>query len=198
MNYPGYPALLYLLAVLIVWFAHELHIEKRKNTNQETLPQKLKMNNTLLTTGTLFSILLMVILLAINIFVTPWLFYPKLSVSLIGSTLALFGILLRFYAIRTLSVHFDANIQIKEDQELIQHGLFRYIRHPSYTGSLLTFIGFGIGSLNGLTAAVLPSFLFIVYIQRIRLEENVLLEGFGQKYENYRKTTGALFPKLKK
>lgn len=148
--------------------------------------------------GTFFSISMMLVLLAINVFVSPWFFYPEISVSIFGSTLALIGVCLRFYAIQTLSIYFDANIQIKENHELIQYGLFRYIRHPSYTGSLLTFIGFGIASLNALTAIVLPAFLIAAYIKRIRLEEKVLIGGFGQQYEDYRKTTGALFPKVQK
>lgn len=177
---------------------HELYIEKSKNTNQDKISKALQANNTFLMVGTFFSISMMLVLLIINVYVTPWFFYSNMAVSIFGSTLALFGVCLRFYAIRTLSIYFDANIQIKVNHQLIQDGLFQYIRHPSYTGSLLTFIGFGIASLNVLTAIVLPVFLIIAYTQRIRLEENILIEGFGQKYENYRKTTWALVPKLKK
>jgi protein-S-isoprenylcysteine O-methyltransferase Ste14 len=92
-----------------------------------------------------------------------------------------------------LGKNWSLSVQQKEDHELVKNGIYKWIRHPIYTGLLLLFIGNGIivGDYRSILAVliVLVSFLF-----KMRKEERLMMELFGQKYEEYRQTTKALIP----
>ena len=69
--------------------------------------------------------------------------------------------------------------------QLITAGPYEHIRHPLYLGTFLIGLGFCITSRNiwlGITAVVLFS---IVYNQKVREEEEVLLHEWGQEYDEY-------------
>jgi protein-S-isoprenylcysteine O-methyltransferase Ste14 len=104
------------------------------------------------------------------------------------------GILFRFWAIQTLGKFFSTRLVIQEGHELITTGPYKYLRNPSYTGALITFTGFGFGVGNWLSIAVLLVAVLITYAWRIRVEERMLLEQFGQAFEDYKKGTWALIP----
>ncbi|HKC18217.1 MAG TPA: isoprenylcysteine carboxylmethyltransferase family protein, partial [Candidatus Dormibacteraeota bacterium] len=74
-------------------------------------------------------------------------------------------------------------------------GLYRYVRHPSYSGSLLTVLGVLLCSTNWLALAcfvlALPGFLY-----RIRVEEGALLTALGEPYRDYMARTKRLVPFL--
>ena len=104
------------------------------------------------------------------------------------------GILFRFWSIRTLGNLFSTRLVIQERHELITTGPYKYIRNPSYTGALITFMGFGLGTGNWLSAAVFLCAGLLAYARRIRTEESMLLEQFGVEFEEYKKRTWALIP----
>lgn len=111
-----------------------------------------------------------------------------------GLLLAIAGIALREWTIWTLGSHFTVRVQIREKARLVTRGPYSYIRHPSYTGSLLTCVGLSwfIGSWLG-TLFVLGLFL-TAYEYRIRVEEKALQEAFGTEYVEYKRRTWKLFP----
>jgi protein-S-isoprenylcysteine O-methyltransferase len=104
------------------------------------------------------------------------------------------GILFRFWAIQTLGKLFSTRLVIQEGHELITTGPYKYLRNPSYTGTLITFVGIGFGIGNWLSIVVLFFTGVITYAWRIRVEERMLLEQFGQAFEDYKKGTWALIP----
>lgn len=59
----------------------------------------------------------------------------------VGLILLAFGIMLREWSIWVLGKHFTVRVQVSEKAKLVTQGPYMYIRHPSYTGILLTFIG---------------------------------------------------------
>ena len=59
-----------------------------------------------------------------------------------GVVLFVAGLLLRWWAIIVLGRFFTVDVSIAEGHELIESGPYRFIRHPSYTGALLAFLGF--------------------------------------------------------
>ena len=111
-----------------------------------------------------------------------------------GVALIWIGILFRFWSIQTLGIFFSTRLIIQERHELITKGPYKYLRNPSYTGALITFIGFGFGVGNWLSTVVLLFTALITYAWRIRVEERMLLERFGRPYEDYKKRTWALIP----
>lgn len=106
------------------------------------------------------------------------------------------GIVLRLVAIRRLGRFFLSEIQIAEGQPLIQSGPFRLVRHPSESGLLLSAAACCVllGSVTGALVWVLgllPATLF-----RIRQEERLLQDVFGESFDAYRKRVPSLIPGL--
>lgn len=116
------------------------------------------------------------------------------SVSLLGIALMLCGTGLRWAAIRTLKRYFTVNVTILENHRVVRDGLYRRLRHPSYTGLLLRYFGFGLSFSNwlSLTLIFLPMLASVFY--RIRVEEAALEEAFGGEYAEYARTTKRLIP----
>jgi protein-S-isoprenylcysteine O-methyltransferase len=112
----------------------------------------------------------------------------------LGIVLLWAGILFRFWSIQTLGRLFSTRLVIQERHQLITTGPYKYLRNPSYTGALVTFIGFGLGVGNWLSAAVLLFAGLMAYVWRIRDEERMLFEQFGQTFEEYKRRTWALIP----
>lgn len=113
-----------------------------------------------------------------------------------GICLLFLGIALRWYSAAILGKYFTFDIAIQSGQVLIETGPYRYIRHPSYSGALLSLLGFGLalGNWAGLAAAL--SCMWIAYAYRIRIEEAALASALGDAYKQYRKRTWRLVPFL--
>jgi protein-S-isoprenylcysteine O-methyltransferase Ste14 len=106
------------------------------------------------------------------------------------------GAALRWYAVATLKRYFTVNVAVQASQPVITAGPYRYIRHPAYSGQLLTLIGFGlaVGNWAGLLAMViLPSCAFGY---RIVIEEAALRSTLGEPYARYMRHTWRLIPGL--
>ncbi len=114
----------------------------------------------------------------------------------LGILLIWAGILFRFWSIQTLGRFFSTRLVIQDRHELVTTGPYKYLRNPSYTAALMTFIGFGLGLGNWLSIAALLFTGLITYAWRIRAEDRMLLDEFGPTYEEYKKRTWALIPFL--
>jgi len=86
------------------------------------------------------------------------------------------------------------NVTIGEDHQLIQQGLYRYIRHPSYSGSLLSFFGLGMALGSWLSFLIIFFPILCSFLYRISVEEEALSNSFGSRYEDYRRKTRRLIP----
>jgi protein-S-isoprenylcysteine O-methyltransferase len=104
------------------------------------------------------------------------------------------GLALRFWAIRVLARFFTVDVNIQEGHELIRRGPYRLLRHPSYTGSLMTFLGFGLALGNGWSLLVLLAPVILAFVWRMRVEERVLAEAFPAQYPDYARQTKRLIP----
>jgi protein-S-isoprenylcysteine O-methyltransferase len=104
------------------------------------------------------------------------------------------GIALRLWSVRTLARFFTIQVAIRDGHRLIRTGPYRLLRHPSYTGSLMTFLGFGcaLGSGAALLAVGVP--VTLAFLRRIRVEERVLADAFPADYPDYARTTWRLLP----
>jgi protein-S-isoprenylcysteine O-methyltransferase len=111
-----------------------------------------------------------------------------------ATCLLLGGLVLRWTAILTLGRFFTAKIAIHEGQRVITVGPYRYVRHPSYTGLLLAFLGLGVFFGNWLSVIVLSVPITFAVIHRIRLEESVLAGALGPTYAAYSARTKRLIP----
>lgn len=114
----------------------------------------------------------------------------------VGLALMVAGVAIRQWAVLTLGRFFTVQVRLHDDQRVVDGGPYRWVRHPSYTGMLLTLIGTGLalGNWTGLAiVAVVPT---IGLVLRIRVEERVLLEGLGEPYREFAAGRARLFPGL--
>ena len=112
----------------------------------------------------------------------------------LGVTLVLSGLAVRLTAVVTLKRQFAITVSFIENHQLIQAGLYRYIRHPSYLGFLASELGFGLLSGNwfGLAVLAIPPLAGMLY--RIHVEEQALRQRFGAAYTDYARHTSRLLP----
>ena len=99
-----------------------------------------------------------------------------------GVALFVIGILLRWYSIIHLGRFFTVDVAIAADHQLIDTGPYRFVRHPSYTGALLAFIGFGLVMRNWASLLLVSVPIFFAFLYRINVEERALLAAFGDRY----------------
>ncbi len=112
----------------------------------------------------------------------------------LGILLVYAGIALRLYAIHVLGASFTTTVAIAPEQPVIEAGPYRLIRHPSYTGLLITLLGFGLICTNWLSLLVLMGCALLGFSYRIHVEEHVLQEHLGQRYQEYMRRTKRLIP----
>jgi len=86
--------------------------------------------------------------------------------------------------------------EMAEDHKLVTSGPYRYVRHPSYMAYFLLFFGLFFISLNML--ALIPLIAIPGYVNVTVYEEELLKRRFGDKYVEYQKTTGRVFPKIRR
>jgi protein-S-isoprenylcysteine O-methyltransferase len=111
-----------------------------------------------------------------------------------GLLLMAAGFALRFWAIRVLARFFTIDVNIQPGHELIRRGPYRLLRHPSYTGSLMTFLGFGLALGNVWSLLVVMAPVTVAFLWRMRIEEHVLAEAFPAQYPEYARQTKRLIP----
>ncbi len=112
----------------------------------------------------------------------------------VGFAVWLGGLILRWYSIGYLGRYFTVNVSIDPEHQLVDSGPYRNIRHPSYTGALLAFLGFGLCLGNWLSILLLTVPIICAFLWRIRIEESALLEALGQDYRDYTRRTERLIP----
>lgn len=79
--------------------------------------------------------------------------------------------------------------------ELVTEGIYRYIRHPQYTGFMLITLGMLLDWAT-LPMLIMWPVMAVLYYRLAKKEEGYMLEQFGKKYEDYRRTTGMFLPSL--
>ena len=176
--------------IMILWLLSEivlnlLHRSKMPDTKQ------LDKNSITIIWATI------VIAITASVFVAIFIHVPILNNNLLkytGVVMIVTGVILRLVAIRTLGKFFTVNLAIDNEHRLIDTGLYKYIRHPSYSGSLLSFLGLALYFNNWICLVVILIPLVSVFIFRINIEERLLQQQPGLHYDVYCKRTKRLIP----
>jgi protein-S-isoprenylcysteine O-methyltransferase len=114
--------------------------------------------------------------------------------ALVGVFLFVSGLLLRWWAIITLGRFFTVDVTIERDHELVERGPFRLVRHPSYTGVLLAFVGFAFTLRNWAALVIVLVPIFAAFVRRMKVEEEALSRALGLRYADYMRRTKRLVP----
>jgi protein-S-isoprenylcysteine O-methyltransferase Ste14 len=117
------------------------------------------------------------------------------AVRWLGVATLVVGSVLRVWPMFTLGRRFSGLVALQPDHELVTDGPYRWVRHPSYLGLILELLGWALvfRSSLGVLATVLG---LVPLVDRIETEEALLASRFGSRYEDYRRRTWRLVPRL--
>ncbi len=125
----------------------------------------------------------------------PWLTIPfPVAAVVVGTTMLLAGGVLRRYCFNTLGKFFTGTVVVSKDQQIIQHGVYRLVRHPSYTAAFLMFTGVGVALGSWISVAILFLVHCVLYGLRVSVEEKALLSTLGEPYRDYMSRTKRFIP----
>ena len=151
-------------------------------------------------------IVLIVAILGYFLTLGVWIVFPSLILvfqialpSLIrwfGGGIALIATGLTAWIHRTLGNQYSAKLEIQEDHQLITVGPYSKVRHPMYVTLNLFSLSVSLITANFLLI-LFAIFVAIPFHWIARVEEELLIEEFGEEYLEYMKTTRRFFPRLR-
>lgn len=120
---------------------------------------------------------------------TPW-------IEILGLVVTAAGLGLALWARAIIGRNWSGAVSVKVGHELVRTGPYHWVRHPIYSGITLALLGtaLGIDQTRAFLAVVL---LYASFKIKSRLEERVMGGVFGAEYEEYRRSTGAIVPRLR-
>lgn len=126
----------------------------------------------------------------------PWAAIPVLRRPLfwLGIGCLLGGVAFRWYAIRVLGRFFTRDVATQTGQTVVDHGPYRRIRHPAYSGTMLSLLGLGLTLGNWLALLLVLAGGIGGLLYRVRVEERALLEALGEPYRAYMARTRRFIP----
>jgi protein-S-isoprenylcysteine O-methyltransferase Ste14 len=99
-------------------------------------------------------------------------------------------------AVKILGKEWSLTARLVEGHKLATSGPYAYVRHPIYTGMLGMLVATGLAYSHWLTLLAAVVVFFIGTIIRMRSEEKLLREAFGEQFENYAHRVPAIVPGL--
>jgi protein-S-isoprenylcysteine O-methyltransferase Ste14 len=130
--------------------------------------------------------------------IDPWKFSWDSSnlfwLDCISAILFILGMALRWGAILSLKRAFTVKVSILKDHKLKKDGLYKWVRHPSYTGMYIYGLGYALSFHSILCIILIISAVWFSTYSRILVEEEVLESHFGEDYQEYKRKSWKLFP----
>jgi protein-S-isoprenylcysteine O-methyltransferase Ste14 len=112
-----------------------------------------------------------------------------------GIALTWLGVAFAIWARSTIGQNWSGRVTVKVDHQLIQSGPYAFVRHPIYSGLLLANLGAML--FIGRWRCLVGVLIFVAEVSRkAAKEERLMLAEFGERYEEYRRRTGFLIPKV--
>jgi len=117
------------------------------------------------------------------------------TISPIGVGGFAFGIALLIWMFVTLGSNLTDTVVTRRDAYFTDHGPYRYVRNPMYTGGLVAGLSLGL-TLGTWLVPLGASVVFSILAIRTRAEEHYLIARFGDRYRNYMTRVGRFLPRL--
>jgi protein-S-isoprenylcysteine O-methyltransferase Ste14 len=115
----------------------------------------------------------------------------------LGVALSASAIFVFWRAHADLGLNWSPTLEIREKHELITRGIYAQIRHPMYASQWLWVIAQPLLLQNWVAGFINLLVFTPFYILRVRAEEQLMLEQFGEQYRSYMQKVGAVVPKFK-
>ncbi|MFK5958921.1 MAG: isoprenylcysteine carboxylmethyltransferase family protein [Lutibacter sp.] len=177
------------IGIYAFWFLSEVILRMLLHSKNKEF--KSKDNSTL---NLIWVLIFLAIFLAVYASNFNFLITKDITIYYVALLFICIGIILKFAVIADLGKFFTVDVTIKQNHKLKTDGFYKYVRHPSYAVSLLSFIGFGLSFNNWVSLIILVVIISIAFLIRIKTEEKVLIDYFGEEYLNYKKNTKKLIP----
>jgi protein-S-isoprenylcysteine O-methyltransferase Ste14 len=183
-----------LLIISFIWLSSEVVLARVKHSKEDSSSQQLDQS----------SLRLLWITIICSVFLGVFLAMENISffkirssfISVLGIGLIFLGLAIRWIAILTLKKYFTVDVSVSKNQKIVKEGIYKFIRHPAYAGSLLSFLGLGVAFANWLSVLVIFFPILGAFIHRMGIEEKALKEVLGNEYVHYSQTTKRLIPKI--
>jgi protein-S-isoprenylcysteine O-methyltransferase Ste14 len=117
-----------------------------------------------------------------------------ISASVLAIVAAIGSVWLITTAVKTLGKEWSLTARLVEGHKLATTGPYAYVRHPIYTGMLGMLVATGLAISHWVALLVALVIFFVGTIIRVRSEEKLLREAFGQDFENYARRVPAIVP----
>ncbi|MGB9905911.1 MAG: methyltransferase family protein [Candidatus Saccharicenans sp.] len=171
-------------AIVFFWWALDFYLLVfKRNHEQKVAERKSKFIVTLL------------ILIGVGLALVPenfrsvWRHREFGTLQVFGTFVILAGVAIRFLSVLTLGKHFARDLGVHREKELVTTGIYSRVRHPSYTGEIISFLGVGLVFQHFPASLFITIFPVVAFVYRAMVEEKMLLEEFGREYEEYRQRT---------
>ncbi len=129
------------------------------------------------------------------LFTPPWFEgSARYAVYAVGLIFMVLGALLRQHCFRMLGRQFTYEVQVEQQDGIIKSGIYKWVRHPSYTGGMTYNLGVALALTNWLSLVLTIVGMVVMYLYRVRVEEQALLEIHGDKYREYMRHTKRFIP----
>ncbi len=186
----------------LLWFAFaamRIYYQKQAGPEQRRLYTKRE--------GALMAVIRVVLALPFMLVISLYPFWPRpvawagfhlpSAVRILGAGLMLAGLLLCWWVNASLGRNFSGTLALRADHKLIQHGPYRWVRHPMYASFLVFMAGMLLLTANWFVGVLPIAIVLFVMINRTPKEEAMMLERFGDEYRNVMLRTGRFLPRLR-
>jgi len=123
------------------------------------------------------------------------LFRRTVAIPIVGVVFTCMGIGIAIWARYNLGQYWSARITLKKDHQLIRTGPYCYLRHPIYTGLDVAVIGSAL-AIDRWRCVLGVCLIIAGYVIKAKREEALLATQFGDAFDDHRKHTGFLLPRL--
>jgi len=181
-----------LLSISLVWVVSEILISRIKRSGPTT--SKLDRSSFRILWGTIIVSVSLGVFLGVRGIgaVTT----GSVFIRWFGLFLIVAGLAIRWAAILTLGKYFAVDVSIRSDHKVITTGVYRFVRHPAYSGTILSFLGLGLSFSSWISTLVIVLPIVVAFVHRIRIEERALAGFLGDEYVRYCTTTKRMIPGL--
>lgn len=166
-------------------------------TRQADAPRESRPQRLLLIVG----FLLMLSVTLIYLFRPQWLMWASVEfpawVRWLGALLGVLAVALLFWVHRALGRNFSSTLRLGEQHTLVIDGPYRWVRHPMYIGFILLSLAIFLLSANVAVGVAWMGVMALIASLRVRAEEAMLVERFGDKYRTYAERIGRFLPKIR-
>jgi protein-S-isoprenylcysteine O-methyltransferase Ste14 len=121
--------------------------------------------------------------------------YPLYPIPLfVGAVCLAVGLWLFHRSHADLGTNWSITLEVREQHQLVTHGVYRWVRHPMYMALLIYSLGQALAVPNWLVGPSYGVSMLLFCAFRMRREEGMMLEKFGKDYEAYMATTKRVIP----